>query len=218
MTSRPTEALIESLAAEAGPVRPLAAPLARATRLLLALSLLFAGLIATFGDPDALAARFAERELLMAAETAAMLATGVLAVLGAFALAVPGGSRKWLAAAGAAALTWLLLSSTGCFALVADRGADGWKMDGHADCLLFIVTAGAVIGAPLLWLLSRARPIDPAPVALLGGLGAAALSAFLLIFFHPFAVTVPDLGLHLAAVLIVITAAALLRRRALRPA
>jgi hypothetical protein len=171
-----------------------------------------------FGNPDALAVRFAGRELLMAAETAAMLATGLLAVLGAFALSVPDGSRKWLAGAGAAALAWLLLSGAGCYALVAEQGADGWRMNGHADCLLFIVATGAIIGAPLSWLLSQARPIDPAPVALLGGLGAAALSAFLLIFFHPFAVTVPDLGLHLAAVLIVIAAAALLRRRALHPA
>ena len=71
---------------------------------------------------------------------------------------------------------------------------------------------------PLLWLLSRARPIDPAPVALLGGLGAAALAAFLLQFFHPFQVTFIDLAFHLLAVTIVIGGAALVRRRALRPA
>jgi hypothetical protein len=218
VTERPTEALIESLAAEARPVRPLAPPLMRAARLLLVLTASFAALIAAFGVPGALAARFEGRELLMAAETAAMVATGVLAVLGAFALSVPGGSRKWLTAAGAALLAWLLLSGVGCYALVAQLGSDGWRLNGHGDCLLFIVAAGAVIGAPLLWLLSKARPIDPAPVALLGGLGAAALAAFLLTFFHPFAITVVDLGLHLAAVLMVIGAAALLRRRALRPA
>jgi hypothetical protein len=86
------------------------------------------------------------------------------------------------------------------------------------DCLIFIVGAGILVGAPLLWRLSRARPIDPLPVALLGGLGAAAFAALLLQFFHPFAVTAIDLGLHFTAVLIVLALASLTRRRALAPA
>jgi hypothetical protein len=218
MSSRATETLIEELAAEARPVRPLAPPLARAAGLLIGLGLLFVGLIVTFGDPAALAARQAGREMLMAGETAAMLLTAIIAVCGAFALSVPGGSRAWLPAAATAALAWILTSGANCLDMLARLGPGGWRLGGHGDCLIFIVAAGALVGAPLLWRLSKARPIDPAPVALLGGLGAAALAAFLLQFFHPFAVTVPDLGLHLAAVLVVIAVAHLLRRRALRPA
>ena len=218
MSDRPTRALIEVLAAEARPVRPLAPPLARAAGLLIGLGLLFAGLIAAVGDPAALAARAAGREMLTAGESAAMLVTAVVAICGAFALSVPGGSRAWLAASGAAALAWMLTSGASCYDLVVRLGPGGWRLNGHADCLLFIVAASSLVCAPLLWQLRKARPIDPAPVALLGGLGAAALAAFLLQFFHPFAVTVPDLGLHLAAVLVVIAVAHLLRRRALRPA
>jgi hypothetical protein len=70
----------------------------------------------------------------------------------------------------------------------------------------------------LLWLLARARPIEPVPVALTAGLGIAALAAFLLQFFHPFAVTFLDLATHLAAVLLVVGAATLFNRRALAPA
>ena len=154
----------------------------------------------------------------MVAETTAMLATGIIAVCGAFALSVPGGSRFWLGAAGAALLAWLLLSGAGCWDLIASQSAGTWRLNGHPDCFYFIVAAGAAVGLPLLWLLSRARPIDPAPVALLGGLGAAALAAFLLQFFHPFQVTFIDLAFHLLAVTIVIGGAALVRRRALRPA
>ena len=62
------------------------------------------------------------------------------------------------------------------------------------------------------------RPIDPLPVALLGGLGVAATSALVLMFFHPLAVTFIDLAVHLAAILIVVGSAALINRRALAPA
>jgi uncharacterized membrane protein len=63
--------------------------------------------------------------------------------------------------------------------------------------------------------LSRAAPIDPLPVALLGGLGVAAIAAFLLQFFHPFAVTFVDLGIHLIAILLVVAVTGLLQRRAM---
>ena len=218
MTGRATEALIESLAAEARPVRPLSPPLARAAGLLLGFALLGVLLVTAFGRPSALAARYQGREALMIAENAAMIATLILAICGAFALSVPGGSRKWLVAAGTALLLWLAVGGAGCWDLVARTGADGIGRVGHGDCLLFILAGGLAAGAPLLWLLSRARPIEPEPVALLAGLGAAAAAALLLQFFHPFAVTLVDLLLHLLAVAIVVGAAALVRRRALRPA
>ena len=48
--------------------------------------------------------------------------------------------------------------------------------------------------------LRRARPMQPRLVAATAALGAAGLSAALLQFFHPFAITWLDLGVHLAAV------------------
>jgi len=51
--------------------------------------------------------------------------------------------------------------------------------------------------------------------AAVGGLGAAAISAFLLQFFHPFEVTVVDLGVHLAGVLALISLSAASSRRLL---
>jgi len=49
-------------------------------------------------------------------------------------------------------------------------------------------------------------------------LGTAALSTFLLNFFHPFDVTVLDLGVHVGAILIVVAAMSAFNRHALRPA
>lgn len=218
MSDASTGRLIAALAAEAKPVRPLASPLRRALATLVALGLAGTVLVLWLGDLAGLAARYAGREGLMIAEMAAMLTTAGLAVTGAFFLAVPGRSRRWLLAPLPPFATWLALSGLGCRQDVTRMGGAGWRLGDGGDCLLFILAASIVVGAPLLWRLSRARPIEPLPVALLGGLGAAALSAFLLQFFHPFGLTAIDLAVHVAAVLAVVAISALVRRRTLAPA
>jgi hypothetical protein len=193
----------------------LAPPLVRAAALL-AVAAAAGGLaVWRMADIGSLLGRYAGREDMMMAEMAAMLATGVLAVTGAFFLAIPGRSRLWLAAPLPSALLWIGLSGMGCWRDLVRHGSAGWSLGHSVDCLLFILGASVAIGAPLLWRLSRASPIDPLRVAALAGLGTAALAAFLLQFFHPFTVTFLDLGVHVATFAAVIGAMALLRRRAL---
>lgn len=218
MSGRSTDALIEELAREAGPVTPLASPLRRALSTLAALGIGGAALVLLGGDFDGLLARYGDRPAMMWLEMAAMLLTALLAVVGAFFVAVPGRSRRWLLAPLAPFAAWLALSGLGCVRDLGRPGPGIWAWGHSTDCLTFIVGASLIVGGPLLWRLSRARPIDPLPVALLGGLGAAALSALLLQFFHPFALTVVDLAVHFGAVLLVMLLAALARRLALRPA
>jgi hypothetical protein len=64
-----------------------------------------------------------------------------------------------------------------------------------ASCLLFILGFGLPLSVFLIAALRRARSLTPLRVAITGGLGAAALAAFLLQFFHPF-----DLAVHAFAV------------------
>ncbi len=218
MTERSTDALVDALAAQARPVTPLAPPLRRAVVTLLPLVLAGAGLIAMAGDMPGMRSRYAGRETLMAVEMAAMLATALLAVGAAFALAIPGRSRRWALAPVPPLLVWLGASGLGCLGDLERMGSRGWTVGHGGDCLRFSVGAGIPIGALLLWRLSRARPIEPLPVALLGGLGAAAFAAFLLQFFHPLGLTLLDLGVHLGAVALVVGLASLARRPLLAPA
>ena len=214
--SERTDALVAALAAQARPVAPLAPPLARAAATLAVIAVAGAALVAGAGDMRGMATRYDGRELLMFVEMAAMLATAILAAIGAFALSVPGASRRWLLAPLLPLLVWLGASGVGCLGdLTRLAGVD---RDHSGSCLLFILGAGVPIGALLLWRLSRARPIEPLPVALLGGLAAAAIAALLLQFFHPFGLTLIDLAVHFAAVGSVVGLAALARRRALAPA
>jgi hypothetical protein len=214
----PTKDVIDALTAAGGEVRPLAPPLWRALATLGVLALLFSVAIYFLSDVRQLLSRYAGREGLMALEMTAMLATAALAVVGAFFVSIPGRSRRWLIAPLPTFFLWLLLSGIGCFDALLRGDAGAFQIGHSLDCLVFIVAASLVVGVPLIWRLSRATPIDPLPVALLGGLGAAALAAFLLQFFHPFAVTFIDLAVHLISVLLVVATAGMLNRRTLSPA
>ena len=218
MSDRSTETLIDALAGDLRPVEPLAPPLRRAVTVLLLVGVAGAALVLMAGDLSGMMARYSGREALMALEMTAMLATAVTAVAGAFALSVPGRSRRWLLAPLVPLLLWLGASGIGCLGDLDRFGPGRWQAGHGGDCLLFILGAGLPIGALLLWRLSRSRPIEPLPVALLGGLGAAALAALLLQFFHPFGLTLIDLAVHFAAVALVVGLAALSRRRTLAPA
>ena len=218
MSERRTEAICAALAAEARPVRPLAPPGRRAMLTLVPIAVGGALLVLLFGDVRSMLARYSGRELLMIAEMAAMLATALLAMVGAFMLSVPGRSRRWLLAPLPAFAAWLGLSGLGCVQDVVRLGPAGWGWGHGRDCLLFLLGAGLPTGGLILWRLSRARPIDPLPVALLGGLAAAALAAVLLQFFHPVGLTAIDFGVHFGAVGLVVVLAALARRRMLAPA
>lgn len=218
MSAGSTDRLIELLGADAAPVRPLRAPLRRALATLALLTALGALAILLFPHSNPLAMHGAGRHAHAVMELSAMLATGTLAVIGAFQLSVPGRSRSWLALPLLPLAAWLTLSGVGCYRDLIQHGSSGPVLGHGANCLVFILGASLLLGAPLLWRLSRATPIDPLPVAALGGLGAAAFSAFLLQFFHPFAVTFLDLAVHLAGIAIVIGLTALLRRPILRSA
>ena len=218
MTQRPTDRLIDLLSANVAPVRPLRSPMRRALETLALLAALAALAILLLPASNPLAVGGTGDAVQAGMEMAAMLATGMLAVVGAFHLSIPGRSRRWLALPLLPFAAWLMLSGVGCYRDFIRRDSAELALGHSADCLVFILGASLLLGAPLIWRLSRAAPIDPLPVAALGGLGAAAFSAFLLQFFHPFAVTFLDLAVHLVAIAIVIGLTALLKRPILRPA
>ena len=218
MTSSPTDTLIDQLVADVPPVRPLRAPALRALTAVVAIALIAGLAIAMLGDVGELRRRYAGRETVLALEMAAMLATGVLAIAAAFFLSIPGRSKRWIIAPVPTFAVWLLISGLGCYNDFVRREGIGWELGESMHCLLFILASAALLAPLLIWRLARAKPIDPLPVALLGALGVAAVSALVLQFFHPFAVTFIDLAVHLLAMLIVVGTIGLINRRALAPA
>ena len=218
MTPSRADSLIDRLAADVRPVRPLRAPALRALMALAAIVVAAAFAVAVLGDASELCDRYAGREALLAMEMAGMLATAVFAIVAAFFVSIPGRSKRWIAAPIPFFAVWLLVSGLGCYGDFVRRGSVGWELGESLHCLSFILATSAVLAPLLVWRLARAKPIDPLPVALLGGLGVAASSAFVLQFIHPFTVTFIDLAVHLAAILVVIWTLGLLNRRTLAPA
>lgn len=212
MKRPPTDALIEALADRAAPVRPLAPPAWRAMLAIVLLAVFGGFAIMAFGDAAQLRARYFGREDMMMLEMAAMALTALLAIAGAFATSVPGGSRRWLFAPIPSALIWVGIAGVGCIGVVRSAGDEE-----SMHCMLFIIAFSVLIGAPLVWRLSRAHPLDPVPVAVLAGLGSAAAGAFLLQFFHPFAVTALDFAVHVLTVLLVVMIFARSSRKILAP-
>jgi hypothetical protein len=197
-----TDRLIESLAAQLQPVRRLRAPLLRALLWLAVVGAVSVLLIMREAHLGMFMQRMATPRV--AVDCIATGLTAISAIIAAFELSVPGTSPWWSALPLPPFLLWLGSSGLGCLKNgLSLYGANGFAGESYV-CFTFIAGVSVPLAAALFWMLRRARPIAPLPVAALGTLGVAATSAFILQFFHPFDITVIDLTLHLAAVALVV--------------
>jgi hypothetical protein len=209
-----TDDLIAELAAAAAPVRRLAPPMLRAAIWLGVVTAIFGLLILKLSNLPVFAHRASDPR--MALELLATLGTGVAGVIAAFHLSVPDRPRAWALLPLPFALLWMGLSGLGCYASWAQQAANGWRLGESSQCFVFLLVVGVPLAGGLVLSVRRARPLQPRLTATVGAVGAAALSAFVLQFFHPFDMTLLDLGAHLAALAILIALVAASNRRAAR--
>jgi len=198
----PTDRLIERLAADARPVRRLRPPMTRAALWLVAVAGVAGIAILSFANLPVLGDRMRDASLTL--EMTGALLAGIAAVIAAFHLSLPDRPNAWALLPAPGLALWLGGSGYGCYSDWIRFGTERWELGDSAACLRFILIASIPLGATLLIALRRACPLAPVRVAAVGGLGVAALSAFLLQFFHPFDVTVLDLAVHVLAVGIVV--------------
>jgi hypothetical protein len=202
-----TDDLIESLAADLRPVQPLRAPLMRALTWVVIVSAAALLLVLRFANLSVFMSRMELPHIAL--EALGSLLTAITAIFVAFELSVPGRSARWVWLPLPPLLLWLGASGMGC--LANGLGFHPEQRE-SAHCFIFIAGMSIPLSIGLFWMLRRARPIAPLPVAIFGTLGVAAASATLLQFFHPFDITVLDLGFHVAAVGFVVFLGAALRR------
>ncbi len=205
-----TDALIARLGEELQPVERLRPAAARAALWLLAVGTIAALVIRYRFDAPAFRLRMALTRNVV--EAVAIGLTAITATFSAFELSVPGRAHRWAWLPVLPLLVWLGASGLGCLHNgLSLKGPEGFIGEsGH--CFRTILAASVPLTLGLFWLLRRARPIDPLPVAALGTLATAATAAFLLEFVHNFDVTVIDLALHLSAVGLVVLVGTALRR------
>jgi hypothetical protein len=203
-----TERLIARLTADAGPVVRLRHPLVRACLWLGGATV--AATLLVYGAADMNEFMIRAQEGRQKIELTATLLTGLLAVIAAFELSLPDRSRAWLLLPLPALAAWLATSGLGCLnAWIAGAPTD---LRESSECFLILIGTSLPLGLALLWMLRRAKPLNPVSVAAMGGLGVAGIAAFVLQFFHPFDVTFIDFGIHALAILIVIGVASAANR------
>lgn len=197
-----TDDLIAQLSASAAPVKRLAPPMTRAGLWLLAIAALAAAPILLRSNLGIFTQRASDPR--MAIELFATLSTGIAGVIAAFHLSLPDRPRTWALLPLPFALLWVAVTGWGCVEFLPEQNRRGWALGQSHYCFYFLLAVGLPLSTLLLLSLRRASPLQPRLVACVGALGAAALAAFILQFFHPFDVTIMDLGTHIAALAVLI--------------
>ncbi len=190
--------LIEALAAELRPVRPLRPPFLRAAVWLGTVAVL-AALLAVFSDLGAVGRRLAAAPDLYLAVVGSVL-TSILGAVAVFELGVPGRSRAWVLLPLPALLLWVGASGLGCLRAWLAPDTHVAVLGEARDCLVFIVSLSLPLAVVLFAMLRRAHALYPGLAAATGGLAVAAAAASLLNFFHPFDAAATDLAVHAVAV------------------
>ncbi|ACL60204.1 NrsF family protein [Methylobacterium nodulans] len=191
------EVLVEALARDLRPVRPLAPPALRG--LFWCVAVLGLALLALpFVDLDGLRLRMAVMDLRLSALGAAL--TAVTAAVAAFATSVPGRSARWALLPLAPAALWIGASGLGCLRGWLAPGTDLPDAAEMRGCAAILIGLSLPLSVLLLAMLRRACPLRPTLTALLGGLAVAAAAAALLVLVHPHDATATDLVVHAVVV------------------
>jgi hypothetical protein len=208
-----TDDLIGNLAGQAKPVRLLPRPWRRTTVWFAGAVVYVAAVVLVLAPRDDLASKVTDQRFLIEAVTA--LATGVIAAFAAFATVVPGYSRTALALLALPLAAWIGSLGVGCLRDWIELGPRGMALATDWGCFPAILASGGVPTLAMAVMLRRGAPLTPALSMALGGLAAGALADFGMRFHHH-EVGVMPLVWHLAAVLILLTAAARTGRRVLK--
>ncbi|MFE1601411.1 NrsF family protein [Methylobacterium sp. ID0610] len=195
------ERLVEALARDLRPVRPLAPPAWRGG-LWCAAVLGLALLILPFADLDGMRLRMAVMDLRLSALGAAL--TAASAALAAFMTSVPGRSPRWALLPVPPAALWIGASGIGCLRAWLAPGTDLADAAEMRGCAAILIGLSLPLSFLLLVMLRRACPLRPVLTAMLGGLAVAAAAATLLVLVHPHDATATDLAVHALAILGVI--------------
>jgi hypothetical protein len=177
-----TPDLIESLVANAAPVRRLRPPVARAAGWLLFAALILALLAVSHEVRPDLALRLRQPEFVIG--IAASLATGVLAAIASFLLSIPDRSRLWLFLPLPALFVWVATIGYGCLINWVSLQPGGLPLGDEAGCFALLVLTGVPLSLAMLIMLRHAALLAPTRVAISGGLAVAAVTATALSIFH----------------------------------
>lgn len=206
-----TSDLIDSLVANAKPVRRLRSPVVRASYWLLFSVLILLLFAITHGVRPDLALKLRQPEFVIG--IAAALATGMLAAIASFITSVPGRSRNWLLLPAPALAIWIATVGYGCITNWISIEPEGVSLGETARCFATLVLTGAPLSLLMLLMLRYAACLSPASVAITASLAVAAMAAVALSLLHPLNATAMVLIWNLGVAALLVAASGLYGRR-----
>jgi hypothetical protein len=207
----PHDRLIQGLASDLRPVRPLPAPSKRAV-IWLGFVLVAGLLLSLIADLPAFTHRMMASPDMWMAMTGSAL-TAVLAAIAAFKLSMPDSPKAWAWLPLPAVLLWVFASGLGCLRDYLLPGTHMAPMGETMECLAIIVALSVPFSLLMFAMLREAFSLLPALTATIAGLAVAAASATLLNLFHPIDASAVDLLVHALAVALVIVVSRIVGRR-----
>lgn len=203
--------LIDSLVADATPVRRLHRPVVRVVCWLLLAALMLALVALVHGVRPDLALKL--RQPVFVTSVAAAIVTGVLAAAAAFIASVPGRSRGWLWLPVPSLAVWMGTIGYGCLTNWVEVGPEGIAPGETARCFATLVVVSTPLSIALTAMLRHVARLSPAPVAMCAGLAVAAMAATSLLLIHPLDASAMVLLWNLGVALLFVTAGSLFGHR-----
>jgi hypothetical protein len=203
--------LIQGLASDLRPVRPLPAPSKRAV-IWLGFVVAAGLLLSLIADLPAFTHRLMASPDMWMAMTGSAL-TAVLAAIAAFKLSMPDSPKAWAWLPLPAMLLWVFASGLGCLRDYVLPGTHVAPMSETMECLVIIVALSVPFSLLMFAMLREAFSLLPALTASVAGLAVASASATLLNLFHPFDAAAVDLLVHAFAIALVIAVSRIVGRR-----
>jgi len=208
-----TPDLIESLAADARPVRAIRSPLVRTGGwLALAAGILLLLVIEHGLRPD-LVEQLRKPSFL--AGCMASAATGVLAAVGCLLGSLPDRSRRWLLLPLPTLLVWVSTIGYGCLTDWVSMDAGALRMGEAVRCFATVLAVSVPLSAAMFAMLRHAARLRPKLVTMTAGLAVAAMTSTALSLLHQIDATVMILAWNLGAAALLMALEGALGRRVL---
>jgi hypothetical protein len=209
-----TDRLIQQLAADATPMRPLVGPWTR-TGLWLALAIPYLALVVIVMSPRPdLAEQLADPRFQVEQVTA--FVTAIFAAVAAFALTVPGRNRAICLLPMAPLAIWLASLGYGCLQDWQTLGPEGLRLRIDWDCLPAAALVGIMPAVAIVVMLRRGAPLFPRATLALGALAVGALAQAGMQIYHVGDISLMVLVWHFGSVALLAAVAGWIGRRVLR--
>ena len=177
-----TREFIDTLVANATPVRRLRPPLLRACLWLVLAFLIVVLLALTHGVRSNLLEQLARPAF--AVSTTGALATGILAAIAAFIASLPDRSRLWALLPVPALLVWISTIGYGCLTDWVSVGPEGAHMGEAVRCFATLLLTSVPLSIVMAVMLRNAAIVSAPSMVLCGSIAIAAITSTALALLH----------------------------------